>query len=350
MQSNTVSENIYVPGTSVQHEEDVICADSLQSESSKEMLKTAMDYMLHLLAEDNMISSESAAVITQQHIQLAHKIREKIMDVLSEHSLMSFDELISSEEYEGGENEEVEDVVSSEGDSDCGLYELNSQDDADYVPLDYKIMVVNLAKAHPKWKLKSLQSKGAHRLKYMRDLKIWDEHIKSGGTRKDKCNTIDSWTYDRFVEARRSCQQVTTRNLQQWALAAAGQFADFKFKASERWAAKFKTRHRIRQRKVIKFVSEKETTTIEKTLFAAENFRVQARALIQNFNKDFVINTDQTGKLLFVCVNRKTLFNTIRNKIFTFVYSLSRLPVPVNLQPYPRLPRLKINCRESKGH
>ncbi|CAG9782302.1 unnamed protein product [Diatraea saccharalis] len=36
-------------------------------------------------------------------------------------------------------------------------------------------------------------------MKYMRDLKIWEEHIKSGGTRKDKYNIIDSWTYDRFV-------------------------------------------------------------------------------------------------------------------------------------------------------
>ncbi|KFM78695.1 hypothetical protein X975_14270, partial [Stegodyphus mimosarum] len=62
-------------------------------------------------------------------------------------------------------------------------------------------MVVNLAKAHPT-SLKSSQTKDASRLKHMRDLKIWEQHIKNGGTRKDKYNTIDSWTYDRFVEAR----------------------------------------------------------------------------------------------------------------------------------------------------
>lgn len=51
--------------------------------------------------------------------------------------------------------------------------------------------------------------------------------MKRGGTSIDKYVVIDSWTYDRFVEARANYQQVTTRNLQQWALSAASQFHDF---------------------------------------------------------------------------------------------------------------------------
>lgn len=42
-------------------------------------------------------------------------------------------------------------------------------------------------------------------------------------------------------------------------------------------------------------VSEKESATIEETLASAENFRIQVRNLISNFNPNFVINTDQTG-------------------------------------------------------
>lgn len=137
-------------------------------------------------------------------------------------------------------------------------------------------------------------------MKNMRDLKIWEEQIACGGTRKDKCATIDSWILDRFLEARSSFQQVTTRNLQQWALSASGQFVEFDFKASDSWVHEFKARHRIRQRKVIKFVSERE---MEETLLAADTFRVQTRALIPKFNTDFVINTDQTG-LLYFATNR----------------------------------------------
>lgn len=55
---------------------------------------------------------------------------------------------------------------------------------------------------------------------------------KKGGTMIDKYATIDSWTYDHFTEARENLQQVTTRNLQQWAMAAASQFENFDFKAS----------------------------------------------------------------------------------------------------------------------
>ncbi|GFV79045.1 HTH CENPB-type domain-containing protein [Trichonephila clavipes] len=82
----------------------------------------------------------------------------------------------------------------------------------------------------------------------MDQLKIWEEQIRRGGSTKDKYTTIDKWTHDRFVDARQSNQQVTTRNLQQWALAAATQFPDLEFKASEAWVKIFKRKHRIRDK------------------------------------------------------------------------------------------------------
>ncbi|GFW49552.1 HTH CENPB-type domain-containing protein [Trichonephila clavipes] len=129
----------------------------------------------------------------------------------------------------------------------------------------------------------------------MDQLKIWEEQIRRGGSTKDKYTTIDKLTHDSFVEARQSNQQVTTRNLQQWALAAASQFPDLEFKASEAWVKIFKRKHRIRQREITKFVSERETATMEETHAAAEKFRLHIRALIPNYDKDFVLNTDQTG-------------------------------------------------------
>ncbi|GFW16630.1 HTH CENPB-type domain-containing protein [Trichonephila clavipes] len=69
----------------------------------------------------------------------------------------------------------------------------------------------------------------------------------------------------------------------------------FDFKALEAWVKIFKRKHRIRQRKITKFVSERETATMEETHAAAEKFRLHTRALIPNYDKDFVLNTDQTG-------------------------------------------------------
>lgn len=111
---------------------------------------------MHVLSEDNLISLTIAAVITTQHVQLAEKTRDIIVDML-----LSVDELISSDEiYVTPMNEEVENF-----ESDCEPDEKKLKVDLDHVPLEYNIMVVNLAKKHPKWNFKSLQSKRAHRLK-----------------------------------------------------------------------------------------------------------------------------------------------------------------------------------------
>jgi hypothetical protein len=74
--------------------------------------------------------------------------------------------------------------------------------------LEYKQKVVALAEAHPKWSLANLHKKGAYRLKRKDHLKRWKEDIQKGGTRIDKLRVIDSETYHRFIEARRSLEQV----------------------------------------------------------------------------------------------------------------------------------------------
>ncbi|KMQ88865.1 tigger transposable element-derived protein 6-like protein [Lasius niger] len=117
------------------------------------------------------------------------------------------------------------------------------------------------------------------------------------GTNWDKYATIDKWTFDQFIEARRRNEHVTIRILQQWAASAALQYTtdtDFKFSASLSWAKKFKRKHRI-QRHVTKYVSFKDTTTFKDTLKAADLFQKQTAPLISAFDPDNVINTDQMG-------------------------------------------------------
>lgn len=139
--------------------------------------------------------------------------------------------------------------------------------DVEYISLDYKTKIISLAKTNPTWTLQTLQKKGGSRLKRKDHLKRWGEDVKKDGTNADKLHIIDTWTYDRFVEARQNNNQVTTRYLQQWALAAVNQFQSnsFSFRASKRWVTTFKKRHKIRQRKIIKYVNEKECISLEET-------------------------------------------------------------------------------------
>lgn len=289
-----------VPGPSTA-EDSVPDVEAQDIKDSKVLLKSAFLYCEQLLVENDQISTEPPTAIKQEHMEIGEKMYHSIRDVIAENKLVTEDELITFDEIpQEGLWEEVEESASQapqphdEAD-DYEPPEKMTKAEKDFIPLDYKIKVVNLAKTNPGWSLQSLQRRGAHRLKRKDDLKKWEEQIRNGGTTKDKYNTIDSWVNDRFTEARQCNQQVTTRNLQQWALAAASQFPDLKFKAGHTWVEQFKARHKIRQRKITKFVSERETVTMEETLAAAENFRVQARALIPNYDQDFVINTDQTG-------------------------------------------------------
>lgn len=285
-----MSKSKELPGPSVSG--DTIPESSLCSDKSKLLLKNAVVYYEGLLFENNLIASESSPIIPEDAISIGEVLYDTTLEILNEKQLIHDEELIHANEV----CEEVSfDMVYDNSSPEEYEPEYKKSKPSDYISLDYKTKVVNIAEAHPSWSLATLQKKGCSRLKKREYLSKWKEDIKKGGTIFDKYAIIDSWTYDRFVEARQNYQQVTTRNLQQWALTAAAQFKDFDFKASERWVTNFKQKHGIRQRKITKYVSKKETLSIEEMLASAETFRIQTLRLIQNFNADFVINTDQTG-------------------------------------------------------
>ncbi|GFV37283.1 HTH CENPB-type domain-containing protein, partial [Trichonephila clavipes] len=136
-----------------------------------------------------------------------------------------------------------------------------------------------------------------------------------GGSTKDKYTTIDKWTHDRFVEARQSNQQVTTRNLQQWALAAASQFPGFEFKASEAWVKIFKRKTPNSTKKITKFVSERETATMERPMLLQKSFYLHTRAPSSNYDKRF-------------CPQHQP----------------NRVPIPIDVQPNPSQARIEGLC------
>lgn len=267
----------------------------LYSDNSKLRLTDAVEYFKSLLAANNLIVSECSSSISHEAMLIGEEIYKNTLDMLAKKSIVNDEELIHANEvFKEVFFEQVEAGASSDE------YEPKEKKkrELEHIPLDYKIKVVNIAKKHPTWNLQSLQKNRCSRLKNKKHLCKWEEEIKTGGNTFDKYRIINSWTFDRFVEAREDYQQVTTKNLQQWALSAAGQFGDFKFKASERWVNKFKSVHRIRQRNITKFMSKRETATLEEVLNSAGTFRTQALQLIPKFNKNFVINTDQTGMLI----------------------------------------------------
>lgn len=97
---------------------------------------------------------------------------------------------------------------------------------------------------------------------------------------------------------------------------------DFTFSASKSWVTRFKCKYRIRQRKITRFVTNKEVASFEEILQAAEKFRTQTKAIMPNFNFDFIINTDQTGCQYQIPYNRSLALQgtktvLIKKKVYT---------------------------------
>lgn len=273
----------------------VVAEDSICSGNSKLRLTDAVEHFQTLLKENDLIFSKCSSSISNEAMLMGEEIYNFTIEMLAEKTIVFDDTLIH-------ENEICEEVFFEpvEEDHSSDEYEPREKQKrkTEHIPLDYKIKAVNIAKKHPNWSLETLKKNGCRRLQKKEYLSKWEEDIKKGGNTFDKYAIIDSWTYDRFVEARQNYQQVTTKNLQQWALSAARQFRNFEFKASERWVKKFKNQHRIRQRKITKYVSQKEAASMEEILKSAEVFRIQTLQLIPKFDKKFIINTDQTGMLM----------------------------------------------------
>jgi len=132
----------------------------------------------------------------------------------------------------------------------------------EYIPLEYKIKIVNMVEEHPKWSLKKYAKERKLTLEKYDALIGMERDIKHGGTSTNMYTVIDSWT--------------TLKH--------------------HTWLVCFKQRRKIWQQKITKYVTAREFLTIENTPAAADMYRKQTLVLIPQFNKDFIINTDQIGK------------------------------------------------------
>ncbi|XP_077279989.1 uncharacterized protein LOC143907229 [Temnothorax americanus] len=322
------------PSTSMELDVESMGERLFLDEDFKGEFTNALLYANSIYESNDLLTKEPPKRISSVSIAMAECFSSAIIDIINENYVMAQEDLILYEDSDNeGLYEECKDDPTEDEDYDPTDYEEPSDD---YIPLQYKEKVVALAEAHPHWNLKTLQKRGASRLKRKDYLIQWKADVKSGGTRMDKLQTIDAETFERFKEARNCYEQVTTRTLQQWALVAAAPFqsANFTFQASSTWVTVFKRRHKIKQRKITKYVSHKDVATLEETLQSAERFQIQTKNIIPNFNLDFVINTDQTGCNYQTTYNRSLEFQEVKtvfvkkniNKIthsYTAQYSLT---------------------------
>ncbi|CAK9826401.1 hypothetical protein ANTRET_LOCUS4258 [Anthophora retusa] len=291
---------------------------------TKQELTDAVQCFVNILREQEIINDNASDVFTPRVKIVANKLYNYFCEMDDTFCFLDSDEL--HEEYEMPDDTDSSTVVaevetstssspSSKGSApyDVTISPPEKRGKFQAATLEEKIRIVALAEKHPKWNLKSLKSKGGFHLKRKDQVAIWKEEILSGGTKYDKFRHIDKWTYTRFAEARQAYAPVSTRTLQEWAIAAAMPYISdtFRFSASRSWLINFKRKHYIRQRQVTRYVSRRKMTTLQEIEESAKRFQHQTKNIITagTIPPHFIINTDQTG-----CEYRTSIKRSLSHK------------------------------------
>ena len=163
------------------------------------------------------------------------------------------------------------------------------------VPLEKKIEIVNLRRAHLTWSYSIMKVHGGRFVPRLDELTRWKKEIINGGTKYDKSEAIKKWTYKRFQDARERKQHITTEGLRTWALQGVMQYesGNFTFETSPAWIKRFKKEFRIVQRRVTKYIKQTNRRSEEQIKILTSTFQEEIREITASVNLDFVINTDQ---------------------------------------------------------
>ena len=134
------------------------------------------------------------------------------------------------------------------------------------------------------------------------------KYITTGGTKKQKLEEIDGFTFSCFEKARAQLLSVHEIDLQHWAFKKAREINDTTFAATDFWLHHFKRRHHICGRKITKLVTKRQVDDAEDIRQSADRFVMQVQKTLPKYNQDNIFNTDQSGLQLELFSNRTLSF------------------------------------------
>ena len=133
-------------------QESVCSEENVRSDVAKLQLKDAVVYYEQLLVQDDMIALHASAVINNEAILMGEEIYHRTIEMLNEMKLTECEELLMKGELD--EESAFEEIGGSSSSEDYHPQEKRIKPER--ISLEYKIKVVNIAKAHPGWTLKNL--------------------------------------------------------------------------------------------------------------------------------------------------------------------------------------------------
>ena len=134
------------------------------------------------------------------------------------------------------------------------------------------------------------------------------KYVAAGGTKKQKLEEIDEFTFGCFEKGRAQLLSVHEIDIKHWALKKAREINDTTFAATDFWRHQFKRRHRICGRKITKLVTKRQVDDDEDIRKSADQFVIQVQKILPKYSPNNVFNTDQSGLQLEFFSNRTLSF------------------------------------------
>jgi len=160
-----------------------------------------------MLLQFNIINTEPSRNFTRSAKEVAGKLFQNFIKMLSKCVIVEETEYFSSFEA----REDVEEEMPSTSACDEDYVPPTKKIVLQRVPFDIKLKIVMTANEHPNWSFKTLQSRFKQHLRHNSDIARFRKEILTGGTFQDKLDRIKTNIYDRFLEARLQKQLVTRR-------------------------------------------------------------------------------------------------------------------------------------------
>lgn len=156
--------------------------------------------------------------------------------------------------------------------------------------------------------------------------------MEAGGTYREKLREISVHTYAKFLATKAEKKRIVTLDLRKIALKHAREINCARFKASERWATDFKSKHRIVSRKITKFVTTRDLILKPDVEAAALDYVLEVQDTLNTVGSDKVYNSDQCGFELELRAGR-TLDHQGVKKVLVIAQSKNALTHSYTIMP-----------------
>ncbi|CAF1352980.1 unnamed protein product [Didymodactylos carnosus] len=167
------------------------------------------------------------------------------------------------------------------------------------------------------------------------------KYLESSGTKNQKLDQINQYTYNKFKKARSEFHFVHDIHLKRWALQKAREINDRTSEASDSWILHFKRRHALCSRKVTKLITQREVVDADTINDSVNDFVNKIKKLLPHYRGRNVLNTDQTGLEIEMVGNRtlsfkgekatfgkvRSVHNTSHSYTVQFITSLTDQPI-----------------------